>query len=144
MSFWIGDTPTIVITERIASIDNFAFTTLHEVGHIVHRILGEGLVHHHAGAVIGEGYLCGAAEGRRHALRDLGHAGSDEFAGLILRVGGTDGPPHLGHIRDDIGCRTSLKAAGGQHTEVAGLQLPAVDLLQGDVDVSFASQTARW
>lgn len=34
MSFWIGDTPTIVITERIASIDNFAFTTLHEVGHV--------------------------------------------------------------------------------------------------------------
>lgn len=34
MSFWIGDTPTIVITERIASIDNFAFTTLHEVDHV--------------------------------------------------------------------------------------------------------------
>ena len=42
MSFWIGDTPTIVITERIASIDNFAFTTLHEVGHVFKHLTQNG------------------------------------------------------------------------------------------------------
>ena len=34
MSFWIGDNPTVIITERIATIDNLAFTILHEVGHV--------------------------------------------------------------------------------------------------------------
>lgn len=38
MSFWIGDNPTIVVTERISSIDNFAFTTLHEVGHVFNHL----------------------------------------------------------------------------------------------------------
>lgn len=42
MSFWIGETPTIVITERIASIDNFAFTTLHEVGHVFKHLTQNG------------------------------------------------------------------------------------------------------
>lgn len=42
MSFWIGDNPTIVITERIASIDNFAFTTLHEVGHVYKHLTKDG------------------------------------------------------------------------------------------------------
>ncbi len=42
MSFWIGDNPTIVVTERIASIDNFAFTTLHEVGHVYKHLIKDG------------------------------------------------------------------------------------------------------
>ena len=42
MSFWIGDNPTIVVTERIASIDNFAFTTLHEVGHVYNHLTKDG------------------------------------------------------------------------------------------------------
>lgn len=42
MSFWIGDNPTIVVTERIASIDNFAFTTLHEVGHVYNHLVKDG------------------------------------------------------------------------------------------------------
>lgn len=42
MSFWIGDSPTIVITERIASIDNFAFTILHEVGHVFKHLTQNG------------------------------------------------------------------------------------------------------
>lgn len=42
MSFWIGGSPTIVITERIASIDNFAFTTLHEVGHVFKHLNQNG------------------------------------------------------------------------------------------------------
>lgn len=42
MSFWTGDAPTIVITERIASIDNFAFTTLHEVGHVFKHLTRNG------------------------------------------------------------------------------------------------------
>ena len=42
MSFWIGDNPTIVVTERIASIDNFAFTTLHEVGHVYKHLTKDG------------------------------------------------------------------------------------------------------
>lgn len=33
-SFWIGDNPTIVMTIRFDRIDNFAFTLMHEVGHI--------------------------------------------------------------------------------------------------------------
>ena len=46
MSFWIGDNPTIVITERISSIDNFAFTTLHEVGHVYTHLTkgGEAMI----------------------------------------------------------------------------------------------------
>lgn len=42
MSFWIGDNPTIVVTERISSIDNFAFTTLHEVGHVYNHLTKDG------------------------------------------------------------------------------------------------------
>jgi len=42
MSFWIGENPTIVVTERIASIDNFAFTTLHEVGHVYNHLTKDG------------------------------------------------------------------------------------------------------
>ncbi len=42
MSFWIGDNPTIVITERIASIDNCAFTILHEVGHVFKHLTQNG------------------------------------------------------------------------------------------------------
>lgn len=42
MSFWIGENPTIVVTERIASIDNFAFTILHEVGHVYSHLTKDG------------------------------------------------------------------------------------------------------
>lgn len=42
MSFWIDESPTIIITERIASIDNFAFTTLHEVGHVFKHLTLNG------------------------------------------------------------------------------------------------------
>lgn len=42
MSFWNGENPTIVITERIPSIDNFAFTTLHEVGHVFKHLVRGG------------------------------------------------------------------------------------------------------
>lgn len=42
MSFWIGASPTIVITQRIAAIDNFAFTTLHEVGHVFMHLVQNG------------------------------------------------------------------------------------------------------
>ena len=33
-SFWIGENPTIVATQRMNRIDNFAFTIMHEIGHI--------------------------------------------------------------------------------------------------------------
>lgn len=33
-SFWMGDNPTIVTTQRMNRIDNFAFTIMHELGHI--------------------------------------------------------------------------------------------------------------
>ena len=33
-SFWIGENPTIVSTQRMNRIDNFAFTIMHELGHI--------------------------------------------------------------------------------------------------------------
>lgn len=33
-SFWIGNNPTIVMTTRFDRIDNFAFTLMHEVGHV--------------------------------------------------------------------------------------------------------------
>ncbi len=33
-SFWIGDNPTIAMTGRMNRIDNFAFTFMHELGHI--------------------------------------------------------------------------------------------------------------
>ncbi len=42
MSFWMGEHPTIVVTERIASIDIFAFTTLHEVGHVYSHLTEDG------------------------------------------------------------------------------------------------------
>lgn len=42
MSFWMGDHPTIVVTERISSIDNFAFTILHEVGHVYSHLTKDG------------------------------------------------------------------------------------------------------
>lgn len=42
MSFWIGDNPTIIVTERIPSIDNFAFTILHEIGHVFNHLTKNG------------------------------------------------------------------------------------------------------
>lgn len=33
-SFWSGENPTIVTTQRMNRIDNFAFTIMHELGHI--------------------------------------------------------------------------------------------------------------
>lgn len=42
MSFWTGDNPTIVVTERIPFIDNFAFTILHEVGHVYNHLVRDG------------------------------------------------------------------------------------------------------
>lgn len=33
-SFWMGENPTIVMTGRMDRIDNFAFTLMHELGHI--------------------------------------------------------------------------------------------------------------
>ena len=35
LSFWAGDNPTIVVTERMKRIDNLAFSTMHELGHVV-------------------------------------------------------------------------------------------------------------
>lgn len=34
ISFWRGAHPTIVVTKRISTIDNFAFTIFHEIGHL--------------------------------------------------------------------------------------------------------------
>lgn len=34
LSFWIDENPTVVITRRMPNIDNFAFSTMHELGHI--------------------------------------------------------------------------------------------------------------
>lgn len=33
-SFWLGDNPTIVMTKRFDRIDNYAFTLMHEIGHV--------------------------------------------------------------------------------------------------------------
>lgn len=43
MSFWIGDNPTIVLTRRISSIDNFAFTLFHELGHVFKHLQKGGI-----------------------------------------------------------------------------------------------------
>ncbi len=37
-SFWSGDNPTIAITLRYTRIDNFAFTIMHEIGHIAKHL----------------------------------------------------------------------------------------------------------
>ena len=37
-SFWIGSNPTIVMTKRFDRIDNFAFTLMHEIGHIIKHL----------------------------------------------------------------------------------------------------------
>lgn len=42
MSFWIDGNPTIVVTKRIDSIDNFAFTVLHETGHVFKHLSRDG------------------------------------------------------------------------------------------------------
>ena len=34
MSFWFGKNPTVVITRRMQNIDNFAFSIMHELGHV--------------------------------------------------------------------------------------------------------------
>lgn len=35
MSFWQGENPTVVLTMRRSTIDNFAFALMHELGHII-------------------------------------------------------------------------------------------------------------
>ena len=42
MSFWTGANPTIVVTERIPTIDNFAFTVFHELGHVFNHLQKDG------------------------------------------------------------------------------------------------------
>lgn len=41
VSFWSGDNPTIVMTERMNRIDNFAFVLCHELGHVVKHLSKE-------------------------------------------------------------------------------------------------------
>ena len=59
----------------------------------------------------------------------------DQGTDLLLRVHGADGAPHIGSIRDDVGSLACLEPAGGEHAKACGVQLAAVDLLQGNVDV---------
>lgn len=40
-SFWIGQNPTIAMTRRFKRIDNFAFTLMHEIGHIMQHLSPE-------------------------------------------------------------------------------------------------------
>lgn len=41
-SFWRGENPTIVATQRMNRIDNFAFTIMHELGHIERHLEQNG------------------------------------------------------------------------------------------------------
>ena len=68
----------------------------HKLGHIGHCISGEGVVHHHAGAIVAESDPGGAAVGRRHALCDLGHPLVDQLTDLVFGVDGADGAPCRG------------------------------------------------
>ena len=34
LSFWLGDHPTVILTRRLSNIDNFAFSIMHELGHV--------------------------------------------------------------------------------------------------------------
>lgn len=40
-SFWIGQNPTVAMTRRFKRIDNFAFTLMHEIGHIMQHLSPE-------------------------------------------------------------------------------------------------------
>ena len=40
-TFWSGDNPTIALTSRHNRIDNFAFTIMHEIGHIDLHLKGD-------------------------------------------------------------------------------------------------------
>ncbi len=42
MSFWRGSNPTIVYTLRLKTIDNFAFTIMHELGHVKMHLEKDG------------------------------------------------------------------------------------------------------
>ncbi len=84
-------------------------TTAQQFGHIGQGILGKRRIHHHAGAEVAELHISSAAEGRRHALRDLGHALVDLLAHGTFGVHRADSAPHIGRIRDDIGCLASLQ-----------------------------------
>ena len=106
-----------------------------QLGHIGQGIARQRGVHHHAGAVIAELHLGGAAVGGGYALCNLGHALMDKGTDLLLRVHSADGAPHIGRIRDDVGGLACLEPAGSEHAEACGVQLAAVDLLQGNVDV---------
>ena len=110
-------------------------TTAQQFGHIGQGILGKRRIHHHAGAVVAELHISSAAIGCRHALRDLGHALVDLLAHGTFGVHRADSAPHIGRIRDDVGCLASFKPARGEHAKLGGVQLTAVDLLQGNVDV---------
>lgn len=38
MSFWRDNNPTVVLTRRMKNIDSFAFSTMHELGHVKHHL----------------------------------------------------------------------------------------------------------
>ena len=76
-----------------------------QLTHIGQGVAGKLLVHHHAGAVITEGDLGGAAVSRSHPLYDLGHPLVQQLRHRALGVGGADGAPHLGGVRDEAEIR---------------------------------------
>ena len=89
--------------------------------------------------MVAEFHLSGAAIGCRHALRNLGHALVDLLTHGTFGVHRADSAPHIGRIRDDVGGLARLEPARGEHAKLGGVQLTAVDLLQGNVDVGRCS-----
>ncbi len=42
MSFWRDENPTVILTRRMKNIDSFAFSTMHELGHIKYHLKQSG------------------------------------------------------------------------------------------------------
>ena len=91
MSFWKGNNPTIVYTLRLQTIDNFAFTIMHELGHIKLH-LKEG------GEEMINVYGVEADEKEKEADRfaDDAFIAPDEWASMMLRLKAWN--PYTAHV----------------------------------------------
>jgi len=83
MSFWQGTNPSVVLTLRKSTIDNFAFAIMHELGHILLHLhegekvfvnipeAGASNIYENDADAFARDALIGAATGRSRAARKL-------------------------------------------------------------------------
>lgn len=96
-SFWLGKNPTIVMTGRMDRIDNFAFTLMHELGHIEMHLTQDS----------NEDFV-DVEPGKSSHYKDIREKEADEYATSTI-WNGDDLFEIFGDIQNPFGAATSIK-----------------------------------